>query len=177
MNKVYIFVPILCLAGFSFIYWNAHSELVQRAENARKAAEDARQKKIADEVAAREKAYKDAIATAEKRKKEKAEREAQDQANRDARDALLNEREKMRLESDRLARLIERQTKDIEVEKEDLNKIEEQKRGYLAEQEFLRSYVKQAETNQKGLEDVLTKIAAADKAAADAAKAAATKKS
>jgi hypothetical protein len=45
----------------------------------------------------------------------------------------------------------------------------------LAEQEFLRAYVKQAESNQHSLEDVLNKIAAADKAAQDAAKAAANK--
>jgi hypothetical protein len=175
MKKAYFLVPLIGVIVFSFFYWSAHKNIEQREIAQKHAQEQARVQKLQDEVKAREKAYQDAIVQAERRKREKAEREAKDQADRDAREALISERDKMFREQERLARQIERQTKDVDAEKEEIGKIEEQKRGYLAEQEFLRSYVKQAETNQKGLEDVLNKIAAADKAAADIAKAAAAK--
>ena len=142
----------------------------------KQAVEQARQKKLSDEAAARQKAYQDAIVLADKRKKERAEREAKDAADKEAREALNSEREKMYREGERLARQIERQTKDVQAEKEEIAKIEDAKRGYISDQEFLKKYVREAETNQKALEDVLNKIAAADKAAADAA-AKATKKS
>jgi hypothetical protein len=177
MKKVYFLVPLIGVIIFSFFYWNAHKHIEEKELAAKKVREEQRQKKIQDEVAARQKAYEDAIVQAERRKKEKAEREAKDQAEREAREALLAEREKMFREQEKLTRNIERLTKDVQSEKEEIAKIEEQKKSFQSEQEFLRSYVKQAEGNQKGLEDVLNKIAAADKAAQEAAKAAASKKS
>jgi hypothetical protein len=176
MKKAYFLVPLFGVLIFAVVYWNA-SKGIEAKDLARKHAEsDARQKKLQDEVAARQKAYQDAIALADRRRKEKAERDAKAQADVEAREALNTEREKMYREGERLTRQIERQNKDVEAEKEEIAKIEEQKRGFLSEQEFLKSYVRQAETNQKSLEDVLNKIAAAEKAAADAAKAAATAK-
>jgi hypothetical protein len=177
MKKAYVLVPLICVLIFGFFYWNARNNLEAKDLAEKRHKEELRQKKIQDEVAARQKAYEGAVIQADRRKKEKAEREAKDLAEREAREALLAEREKMFREQEKLARQIERQNKDISAEKEEIAKVEEQKRSFLAEQEFLKSYVRQAETNQKSLEDVLNKIAAADKAAADAAKAAAAKKS
>ena len=179
MKKLYFLIPLIGVLIFSFFYWNAQKGIEAKTIAVAKAKEDARIKKMQDEVTAREKAYKDAIVQTERRKKEKAEREAKEQADRDAREALIAEREKSFREQEKLTRQIERLTKDVQAEKEEIAKIEEQKKSYQGEQEFLRSYVKQAETNQKGLEDVLTKIAAAEKAIAEAAAkaAAAAKKS
>ncbi len=176
MKKAYLIVPILGVLIFSFFYFSATKDLEAKEVARKQAVEQARQKKLSDEAAARQKAYQDAIVLADKRKKERAEREAKDAADKEAREALNSEREKMYREGERLARQIERQTKDVQAEKEEIAKIEDAKRGYISDQEFLKKYVREAETNQKALEDVLNKIAAADKAAADAA-AKATKKS
>jgi small-conductance mechanosensitive channel len=176
MKKAYFLVPVIGVLIFSVVYWNATKDIEARKAAVVQAAEQARQQKIQDEAAARQKAYKDAIALADRRKKERAEREAKEEADKEAREALNSERDKMYREGERLTRQIERQTKDVQAEKEEIAKIEEQKRGYLSDQEFLKSYVTKAEVNQKALEDVLNKIAAADKAAADAAKAAAAAK-
>lgn len=172
MKKVYVLVPVIGVLIFAIFYWSAHKDIAAR-ETAAKAAEVAkRQKKLQEEVEARKKAYEDAVVQADRRKKEKAEREAKDQADREAREALIAEREKAFREQERLTRNIERLNKDVSFEKEEVAKIEEQKKSFVSEQEFLKSYVRQAETNQKSLEDVLNKIAAAEKAAQEAAKAA-----
>lgn len=175
MKKVYVLVPIIGVLIFAVFYWNAHKGIAAREAAAKQADLERRQKKLQEEVEARKKAYEDAIVQAERRKKEKAEREAKEQAEREAREALIAEREKTFREQEKLTRNIERLNKDVAAEKEELAKIEEQKKSFVSEQEFLRSYVKQAETNQKSLEDVLNKIAAAEKAAQEAAKAAAKK--
>jgi len=169
MKKAYFLVPLIGVIIFAFIYWNALNGIKEKEMAEKHRVEQARQKKLQDEVAARQKAYEDAVVQAERRKKEKAERETKEQADRDAREALINEREKTFRDQEKLARQIERQNKEVQTEKEEISKVEEQKKAFLSEQEFLKSYVKQAETNQKGLEDVLTKIAAADKAAQEAA--------
>lgn len=175
MKKAYFLVPLIGVLVFAFFYWGAVKDIKEKDLAEKRQKDDERVKKLQKEVADREKAYKEAVVQAERRKKEKAEREAKDQADRDAREALINEREKSFRDQEKLARQIERQNKDIAAEKEEIAKVEEQKKSYLAEQEFLKTYVKQAEGNQKGLEDVLNKIAAAEKAAQEAAKAAATK--
>jgi len=169
MKKAYFIVPILGVLIFSFFYFNATKDIEAKEAAQKHAIETARQKKLEDEAAARQKAYQDAVALADLRKKQRAEREAKDQADKEAHEALISERDKMYRESERLARQIERQNKDVQAEKEEIAKIEEAKRGYLSDQEFLKKYVVEAQTNQKALEDVLNKIAAADKAAADAA--------
>lgn len=176
MKKAYFLVPLIGVIVFAFFYWTALKDITANDLAQKRHAEEAKQKKAQDEMVAHEKAYKDAVAQAERRKKEKADREAKDQADREAREALLAERQKAFNDQEKLTRQIERQNKDIAVEKEEINKVEEQKKAFLSEQEFLKAYVKQAQDNQKGLEDVLNKIAAAEKAVQDAAKAAATAK-
>lgn len=176
MKKTYFLIPLIGVIVFAVFYSIALKDITTKEAAEKRHVEEMRQKKLQDEVTAHEKAYKDAIAQADRRKKEKAEREAKEQADREAREALIAEREKTFRDQEKLARQIERQNKDIAVEKEEIAKVEEQKKAFLSEQEFLKSYVKQAQDNHRSLEDVLTKIAAAEKAAQDAAKAAATAK-
>ena len=70
--------------------------------------------------------------------------------------------------------------KEIEAEKKEVAKLEEDKKNLLAEQAFQKQYVKQAETNVTALLATLDQVAAADKkwedAAKEAAKAATQKK-
>jgi len=176
MKKAYFLVPLIGVIVFSFFYWNALKDIQAKDIAEKHRMEEAKQKKQQEDLAAHEKAYKDAVATAERRKKEKAEREAKEQADREAREALIAERERTFREQEKLARQIERQNKDIAVEKDEIHKVEEEKKAFVSEQEFLKTYVKQAEDNQKNLEDVLNKIAAAEKAVQEAAKAAAAAK-
>jgi colicin import membrane protein len=73
----------------------------------------------------------------------------------------------------RLAKQVDRLTKEITVEREAIAKIEDTKKLNREEEAFLRQFVKQAESNVKRLAEVIDKIDAADKARAEAAAAAA----
>jgi colicin import membrane protein len=70
----------------------------------------------------------------------------------------------------KLAQQVERLEKDVKVEKEAIAKIEEERKRAVEEENFLKTYVKQAEANTKSLAEVIDKITAADaaRAAADA---------
>jgi colicin import membrane protein len=173
MKKAYFVVPLIGLIIFGAIYWNFQSKYEARVATEKAAKEQQRQEKIKQEVDARRKAVEDAVALQEQRKKEKAQKEAQDAAEKEARLALNDAREKSFRDKDRAAKQVERLTKDIATEKDAIAKIEKEKEESQKEQAFLRTYVKQAEANQKSLEEVLNKIADADKAAASAAAAAA----
>ena len=91
---------------------------------------------------------------------------------REDRDNALQARNKAANESDRFKRQTERLAKEILAAKEEIAKIEEDKRRSLDEQTFLKDFVKRVEANAKGLTEVLERIAAADLAAEAAAKAA-----
>jgi hypothetical protein len=176
MNKAYFLAPLIGLLVFGGIYWNYASKYdAKQAELAAKREHD-RQDKIKQDVEARRRALEDAVAQQEQRKKEKAQKEAADIAEKEARQALLDARSKSFNDQEKATRQVERLTKDIQGEKEEIAKIEKDKEASVKEEAFLRTYVKQAETNQKSLEEVLNKIAEADKAAAAAASAAAAAK-
>jgi hypothetical protein len=68
---------------------------------------------------------------------------------------------------------------EVDVEKEAVAKLQEQKRKLIDEEKFLRTYVAMAEANAKSLTDLIDEIAKADaaRAAAAAAAAAAARKS
>lgn len=110
---------------------------------------------------------------------EKAAKEAKDKADRDARQAAIEARDKAAREQSRLENQKNRLEKDVKAEKEVIAKLEEDKKQAVDEYNFLKDYVKQAQANTKRLTDVVEKIGAADtaKAAADALAAAKAKNS
>ncbi len=180
MNKVYILAPLIgCLLFFG--YYLKFNSQYEAEEEARKAAqvEKVKQKQIADELL-RKAAY-DAAIQAQKERTEQRERDAKIEEEKkksrqdleDKRERSFNERKKFREQVDRLK-------KEVAGVEEEIKKIEAEKKSHADEQAFLRSYVKQAESNVKYYYDLLDKIDAAEKARAEAerlAAAAAAKKS
>ncbi|ATC62717.1 hypothetical protein CMV30_01335 [Nibricoccus aquaticus] len=173
MKKVYFLIPVIGCIVFAGIYWNflSHHAEVQRAKQA--IVEKAKKEKLAKELADREKAYADAIALADRRKKEKEAREEKTRLDNEARQALLDESQKAFQEQRRQEAVVKRLTDEIKAEKETVAKIKEQIKAYQAEIDAQQVYVKQAQANEKSFELILAKIDAVDKAAADAAAAAA----
>lgn len=176
-NLVYFLVPVVGLILFALFYWNYSSNF-----DAREAAQKAKVKaekdaKLEKEAKDREKAIKDALAAQERRKAEKAAKEAKDKADRDARELAIEARDKAGHDQARLSQQIERLEKDVKSEQEAIAKLEAQKKDALADQAFLKDYVKQAQANTDKLHSVLDQIAKADaaRAAAEAAAAKAAK--
>lgn len=172
-SYVYFIAPLVGLGLFAGVYWKYASTYDARLEAAATAQRKIKEGKIHDENMLKKKAVEDAIAAQDRRKQEKALKEAKDQEDRDRRDHSVQARNKAKEDSRKFSDQVKRLDRDVEENKKEMAKIEEDKKHSVDEQAFLREYVKKAEANQKSLGIVLEKIAAADKAAEEAARAAA----
>lgn len=171
----YFLAPLVGLIIFGAVYWNFSKGLTAR-ETARIAAEKKKKDdKLAQQAKDNEKAIREAVASQERRKAERAAKDAKDKADKDARAAAVEAQDKANRDQLKFAQQVERLEKDVQTEKDTITKLEGDKKKFTEEQAFLRIYVKQAEDNVRSLTQILDKIAAADaaRAAADAAAAAA----
>jgi len=167
-TSIYFIVPILALVLFGGYYWNfrsqyeAHQAEIVAAQKAKKL------EKLRVEEAAREIAMQDALAAQAQRKKERAEREALEQKQRDDKENAVLDSEKAEQESQKLERQVERLTKDVAENEKDIAALEADDTKQVAEVAFLGDYVKKAQDNRASLAEVITKIQAADDAIAKA---------
>jgi len=172
-SYVYFVLPLLALIVFFFaFYWNAHKEYEARAQAVVKKARDERLAKLEKEAKDREAAVKSALDMQEKRRVEKKARDEKDAIEKEEREKARQARDKAGRDSEKLEQQAKRIQKEIEVEKKELVEVQGERKRTADEHGFLKEYVKKAEQNAKSLMGVLERIAAADKAAEDAAKAA-----
>jgi hypothetical protein len=172
-TSVYIFFPVLLLVLFSAYYWNFSSSYDQKV--AAKAAEVKRvhDEKVAEDNRLRLKAINDALVVQEHRKEErkaKAERikkEKEDMAN------AVVARDHARSEANRFREKYDRLVKDVQTEKDEIERITHDKGELQTQLDFLKILTAKAEGNVQSLATVLNQVAASDAAYAAAAKAAA----
>lgn len=179
MKKSYLYfvVPLILTAAFGVYYWHyasLYDERIARIEADNKAKLD---KKREDEAKQREKAIADAQEQTEKRKKAKAEKEAREAKEHEERERAAQERNKAHEESRKFADKVKALKKEVEENKAEIAKIQQDQKTFVDEESFLREYVKQAENNTQALTGVVEKIDAAEKARIDAERAAAKKSS
>ena len=169
-SYLYFLVPLLGLIVFGAIYWNFSAGYEAEIARKEKVVRDAKEDKLRQEAKNREKAIKEALESQERRKAEKAAKEAKQKADDEARQAATEAMRKADRDQQKLAQQVERLEKDVKVEKEAIAKIEEERKRAVEEENFLKTYVKQAQANAKSLTEVIDKITAADaaRAAADA---------
>ncbi|MSU47262.1 MAG: hypothetical protein EXS42_09135 [Lacunisphaera sp.] len=176
MKKVYIIFPLIGLVIFGSFYVSfrkTHDAV--RAEAKAKAAE-VRKAKFTLDLAQRDKAVQDAIAASKKRELDLKERERIEEAMKNDRLAADDRRERTYADRNRLREQASRLKKELSDVKDTIKKIEQEKKHSIDEQTFLKTFVKQAETNVKYYYDLLDKITVAEKARVEAAAAAAAKK-
>ncbi|GAB1488506.1 hypothetical protein MASR2M8_09510 [Opitutaceae bacterium] len=172
MKKVYILGPLIGVLVFAFFYWNFTKEFAVKEQEKIAAAKAEREAALKKEAADRKIAIDAALALQAQRKKEKADREAKEIADKEYRLKITDDRDRSFREQERLSKQAERLAKEIDIEKAAIAEIEKQKKFAVDEEVFLRQYVSQAEANSKSLEDVLKSIQDADNARAAAAAAA-----
>ena len=177
MNKAYVIGPLIGLLVFGAFYWNFLKgyEARQQKEEIRLMTE--KKARIEKELASRQKAIQDAIAAAERRKVEREAKEKKAEEDRLARQALLDRR--LRAYDDVYKRLrpqLDRLKNDAEGIKSEIGQLDLQRKQFVDEETFLRTYTKKAQDNVKTYTDELDKIAAAEKARAAAEAAAKAKK-
>jgi fused signal recognition particle receptor len=178
MKKSYLYfiVPLVLTAIFGVYYWHYSSGYEERLAIAEKARKDEIESKHQKEAKDREKAIADAVALSDKRKKEKADRDAKEAQEAAEREQAIQRRNKAQQDSRKFADQVKRLQKEVNENKEEITKIEQDKKDLLQEQGFLKEYVKQAEANTQALTGVLEKIEAADRARIEADRAAAAAK-
>lgn len=170
MKKSYIYflVPLIGLIAFGAVYWNFSAGYEAKLADKARVQREAKEAKLREEAKNREKAIADALEAQERRKIEKAEKEAKQKADEETRALAIEAQRKAERDQQKLANQVERLEKEIKVEKEAIAKLEEDRKRAMEEENFLKTYVKQAEANTKSLTEVLDKIVAADAARAAA---------
>ena len=170
MKKKYIYmlVPLCGVIVFSLFYvpFANHYAEIQVQKHKQEIAD--RNKKLEDEAKARQQASIEANLNAEKRKAEREAKLAREQAEEDALSAADAARVKAHNDKQKYEQEVTELTKEIKVEQAALADLQTSKEDALKEQEFLRSYVQQAETNRQSILSLLDKLGAAEKAHADA---------
>jgi len=177
MNKVYFIIPLIGALIFGGFYYNFTSQYEARARVVAAKVEQERKDRAAQDIKNREAAIKAAIETQAKRKLEREKKEAAEEAKRVARQEAEDQRLRSFDERNKLRDQVARLKKDLEEVKAAIAKVAEEKKRHVDEEAFLKTYVTQAEANQKYYYTLLDKIDAAEKAraAAEAAAAAAKK--
>jgi hypothetical protein len=170
MKKKYIYmlVPLCGVILFSIFYIpfaNHYAEL-----QVQKHKEDVieRNAKLQQEAEDRRRASIEANLNAEKRKAERDAKLAREKAEEDALSAADAARVRAHNDKQKYEQEVTELTKEIKVEQAALADLQTSKEDALKEQEFLRSYVQQAETNRQSILSLLDKLGAAEKAHADA---------
>ncbi|HWZ93653.1 MAG TPA: hypothetical protein VNW30_00510 [Opitutaceae bacterium] len=169
MKKKYIYmlVPLCGVILFSLFYipFANHYDELQVQKHKQEVAD--RNEKLEKEAEGRAEASRLANEAAAKRKAERDAKAAREKDEKDALDAADALRVKAFNDMQKYEHEVTGLMKDIKLEKEALTQLQTDKDDALKEQEFLKTYVQQAEANRQGILSVLDRLAAADKAHAD----------
>ncbi len=177
MNKAYIISPLVALLIFGAFYWNFKKGYDLKQRQTLIQQEEEQKARIEKELATRKKAIEDAIVAADKRKAEREAKEKKDAAEKAAFDALVDKRNNTFDDvNKRLRPQLDRLHSDADGLKQDIGQLQLQVKQYQDEETFLRTFVQKAQANVKTYTDELEKIAAAEKAHAEAEAAAAKAK-
>jgi colicin import membrane protein len=176
MNKAYFIIPVIGLLIFSGFYFRFTSQYDERVKAELAKVELVKKERAAQDIKNREAAIKAAIDTQARRKLEREKKEAAEEAKRVARQEAEDQRQRTFDERNKLRDQVNRLKKDLEEVKAATAKVALEQKSHLEEEAFLKTYIVQAEKNQKYYSALLDKIDAAEKARADAAAAAAAAK-
>jgi uncharacterized protein (DUF3084 family) len=165
MNKAYFLVPLIAVILFGGYYWSFKTAYEKKLEDVALAEKQANVERLKVEAKNRERAIEEAVKADKKRKEERAVKTAKDNAEKEARQAAVDARGKALREQGRLESQARRLDDQVKALKEEIGKIEDQKKSAIAEVDFLTVFVKQAEANVVSLTGVLDKIEAANAAA------------
>jgi hypothetical protein len=171
MKKKYIYmlVPLCGVIVFCLFYIPFARSYDQKLAQKHKQDLIEQQDKANADAEARRQASIEANQNAEKRKAEREARAARDKAEQDALAAADAARVKAHNDKQKYEQEVTELTKEIKLEQAALAELQTNKEDALKEQEFLKSYVQQAEANRQEILGLLDKLAAAEKARTDEA--------
>lgn len=174
MKKSYLYflLPLAGVAAFAAVYWQHASGYEEKLAQAARVQQEQRAEKVREENLAKKAAVDAALKAQEERKQAKAAKEKRDAEEKEKRELAVALRSKTRQDASNFQEKVRRLQKEVEDNKKEISRIEEERKIAAAEEAFLRDSVKQAKATTVSYQQVLERIEAADKAAAEAAKAA-----
>jgi hypothetical protein len=175
-KHIYMLVPVCGVILFSLFYipFARHYDELQMLKHKQELA--AIQAKADADAEDRRKASIEANLNAERRKAEREAKAKREKAEQDALDAAAAAEVKAHNDKQKYEEEVTGLTKQIKLEQAAIAAVEHDKQDALKEQDFLKTYIQQAEANRQNILSLIEKLAAAEKARADEAarKAAAT---
>ena len=169
MKRIYYIGPLAALALFAAYTWSFNQEYEKKEEAKAAYVRSVREAKLKTEAEARKKAMDDAVASQEKLKKDRLDREAEELRKKEARQASIDARDRSYREQEKLARQVERIKKDIRTEQEAVGKLDGSIKYAQGEKAFENEFIGKAKQNVAALAEILTKIDAAEAARTAAA--------
>ncbi|HZP60403.1 MAG TPA: hypothetical protein VFB27_08765 [Opitutaceae bacterium] len=167
-SHIYALGPIIGLIVFCAFYIPFARRFDQDQAAKQAAIDQKRQQDAMAQAEARREAIIKANEDADRRRKEREAKAAQEKAEKDAFDAADAERTKAFNDEKKFRDQADAVQKQIEGEQKAIADLEHQKQEAQKEQDFLKSYIQQAQTNVQNISSLLDKLAAAEKARADA---------
>lgn len=165
---VYFVAPIIALAIFCAFYIPFARRYDEQQVEKQRAVQKAREAEAIAQAEARREAIIKANEDAERRKQEIAERKAREKAEQDAFNAADAERTKAFNDQKKYRDEVDGLQKQVEGEQKAIADVEHQKQEAMKELDAIKSYITQAGANVDKITSLLEKLAAADKARADA---------
>ncbi|HEX3730261.1 MAG TPA: hypothetical protein VHV47_10690 [Opitutaceae bacterium] len=172
----YFLFPLLALVIFIPIYLNYDAHYDQHVAELAAKRDAEKQAQLAEQNRLRQKAVDDAVLETKRRADEKRLKDEAEAKRVQEMQELGGTVSKARSEREQIRDKVNRLTDSVKVAQDEVDKVKAQEAKDKQEQTFIEQYVAKAQANVKNLNEVMQKIIDAD-AAAEAARAAATKKS
>lgn len=176
MKKYYFIAPLVGLLLFIAYYWNFQRTYAAEKQAKIVAERIATEKRIAEENEKKMQAYQEAIKQQEENKRIREEKKAREEAAKQARAEAVKARDKAYQDKNKLEQRRDRIKQTLEIETETIARVKESKIGLVGDKAATEQYIVQAGQNRQKMEDLLNQIEAKEKAAIEAAAAAAKQK-
>ncbi|HTQ29887.1 MAG TPA: hypothetical protein VMI53_01640 [Opitutaceae bacterium] len=167
-NYIYFIAPAIALAIFCAFYIPFARNFEQQQADKQRAIQKAKEAEALAQAEARREAIIKANEDAEHRKQELADKKAREKAEQDAFNAADAERTKAFNDQNKFRDQADALQKQIDAEEKAIADLDHQKGEAAKEVQFLKSYIQQANINVQNITSLLDKLAAAEKARADA---------
>lgn len=165
-SQVYIIVPLVALVCFVAYYLSFSREYDRKQMEKAAAIQKDKDDKLQEQNRMRLRAVQEALAQQERRKADKAAKDAAEQKKREDRQLAYQNRDKAQIGISKWRERYERLSKDVSDTKEQIAKINRDKDTLVEQKVFLNKLAEQTEVNVKSLTVVLEKIQKADDAMA-----------
>jgi hypothetical protein len=172
MKKLYFIIPILACAVFYIFYSNKKEAINADIQHNRELREQEAAERVRRANEERRQNYEKAMAESLKRQEEREARKRKEQADAERKEKAVTDRDLAYRDRDRQLKYVNKLKEDLSMEKAAMDKINEQITIQQEQVKYLKEEVPKITQTRTVYEQALIKINAAEKARAEAERAA-----